>query len=70
MVYSRCSLVDYSGMSTCTSPHMIYMNLWRGPARKGFDWDGVRRAFQYYEAFGLQPQGVCKNRRAGSSIAS
>lgn len=49
---------------------MIYMNLWRGPARKGFDWDGVRRAFQYYEAFGLQPQGVCKNRRAGSSIAS
>eukprot|EP00913_Durusdinium_trenchii_P035688 g33393.t1 len=34
-----------------------------GP-RKGFDWDGVRRAFRYYESHGLQPQGVCKNRTA------
>jgi len=33
-------------------------------SKKGFDWDGVRRVFQYYGSHGLQPQGVCKNRTA------
>ncbi|CAE7187124.1 unnamed protein product, partial [Symbiodinium sp. CCMP2456] len=35
-----------------------------GATKKGFDWDGVRRAFDFYESHGLQPQGVCKNRTA------
>merc|ERR1719282_8313 len=29
-----------------------------------FDWEGVRRAFQFYEKNGVLPQGVCKNRTA------
>lgn len=35
-----------------------------GGSKKGFMWEGVRRAFQYYESHGLKPQGVCKNRTA------
>ncbi|CAE7199599.1 unnamed protein product, partial [Symbiodinium natans] len=33
-----------------------------GPSKRGFDWDGVRRVFDFYESHGLQPQGVCKFR--------
>lgn len=33
-------------------------------SEQNFDWEGVRRAFQFYESHGLRPQGVCKNRTA------